>query len=91
MTLRQRPYDVTLHRRVERFVSRHTDLLSRWDDIRHSISISPRRGGNISHLKGGKLQCDYRWRQGDYRLMYEVMDDVNEVHVYNANTRGDVY
>ena len=43
-----------------------------------------------THMKG-KWHCDYRWRQGVYRLVYEVIDHQNLVHVYHANTRGDVY
>ena len=44
----------------------------------------------MNHLKG-RWHCDYRWRQGNYRLLYEVIDTENIVHVYHADTRGDVY
>ena len=90
MTSSQRLYDVTLHRRVRRFLRSHTELFERWNEISRNIALSPRQGGQISHLKG-KLHCNYRWRQGNYRLLYEVIDDYDEIHVYEANTRGDVY
>ena len=83
-------YDVEVHRVVARFFNRHADLLSSWEEISRSISESPKRGARISHLKG-QWHCNYRWRQGMYRLIYEVLDDLNLVHVYEANTRGDVY
>lgn len=90
MALNREPYDVVCHRVVERFLRNHHDLASSWDSIRHRISMSPRRGGSINHLKGA-WHCSYRWRQGTYRLLYEVIDDENLVHVYHVNTRGDVY
>ena len=90
MTSDQRQYDVEVHRIVERFFRNHRELASTWDDIRRRISLSPKQGGQITHLKG-KWHCNYRWRQGVYRLLYEVIDDENLVHVYHANTRGDVY
>jgi mRNA-degrading endonuclease RelE of RelBE toxin-antitoxin system len=90
MTSGQRQYDVEVHRIVERFFRNHRELASTWDDIRRRISLSPKQGGQITHLKG-KWHCNYRWRQGVYRLLYEVIDDENLVHVYHANTRGDVY
>lgn len=90
MTSSRGQYDVELHRVVRRFLRNHHDLASHWDEIRSYISISPRQGGRINHLKG-KLHCNYRWRQGTYRILYEIIDDRNVVHVYEANTRGDVY
>lgn len=90
MTSGQARYDVACHRTVERFLRSHRDLASSWEAIRRSISVSPRQGGRITHLKG-IWHCNYRWRQGTYRLLYEVIDGENLVHVYHVNTRGDVY
>jgi mRNA-degrading endonuclease RelE of RelBE toxin-antitoxin system len=90
MTPGQRRYEVALHRKVQRFLKSHHELAYDWGEISRSIAVSPRRGGQITHLKG-RWHCDYRWRQGTYRLLYEIIDDDNIVHVYEANTRGDVY
>ena len=90
MTSSRRRYEVELHRNVTRFFRRHQELAATWDRISIRISESPRQGAHINHLKG-RWHCSYRWRQGDYRLMYEVIDDENIVHVFHAGTRGDVY
>ena len=90
MTSGPRQYEVELHRTVRRFLRSHRDLASDWDEIRRQISVSPRQGGRITHLKA-RWHCNYRWRQGTYRLLYEVIDDENVIHVFHANTRGDVY
>ena len=90
MTSSRRRYDVELHRNVTRFFRRHQELAATWDSISSRISESPRQGAHINHLKG-RWHCSYRWRQGDYPLIYEVIDDENVVHVFHAGTRGDVY
>ena len=90
MTSNREMYVVRIHRNVRRFFRRHDDLDDDWKHIRYALSISPKRGVNISHLKG-RYHCNYRWRQGRYRLVYEVMDEARLVHVYDANTRGDAY
>ena len=55
------------------------------------MSVSPRQGRQVTHMKGRSWHCNYRWRVGNYRLVYEVIDDNNLIHVYHAHTRGDVY
>ena len=90
MTSNREAYAVRRHRSVLRYFRRHSNLSDNWEYISQALSISPKRGGNISHLKG-RLHCNYRWRQGRYRLLYEVIDERRLVHVFDANTRGDVY
>lgn len=45
--------------------------------------------GDIKKLAGRTNQ--YRLRVGDYRIIYEVHDDVLIVRVLNAGNRGDIY
>ena len=90
MASSQRRYEIELHRSVRRFFRRHQELAATWDGIRIRISESPRQGAHINHLKG-RWHCNYRWRQGDYRFLYEVIDREGVVHVYHAGARGDVY
>lgn len=84
------PYHVALHQEVERFLQRHQELATKWPFIEKVISVSPTRGGKIVHLKA-KWLCDYRWQQGRYRLLYEIIEDEHIVHVYEAGLRGDIY
>ena len=86
----QQEYEVKIHRRVERFLRRHKDLAANWVGILSKISTSPRKGARISHLKGN-FHCNYRWREGTYRFIYEVRDEDSLVHVYQAESRGSVY
>ncbi len=83
-------YQVRLHRAVRRFLRTHPDLESKWDDIVDQIMQSPRLGVHIDHLKAPWF-CSYRWDEGSYRIKYDVNDDDEEIHFYDANNRGDVY
>ena len=51
MTSSQKQYDVELHRSVERFFRNHRELASNWDEIRRRMSLSPRQGERITHMK----------------------------------------
>ena len=68
----------------------HPDLHDRWEVILSQIRSHPRLGPRIDHLKG-ELHCSYRWKEGNYRIKYEVLDAESEIHFYDANNRGDVY
>ena len=83
-------YEVDVNRNVARFLRRHPDLRSKWDDIVHRVLSNPRRGPHIDHLKG-VWNCSYRWNEGTYRIKYEVLPETGEIYFYDANTRGDVY
>ena len=83
-------YAIDVHRSVVRFLNRHPDLKGKWDGIVAQITTSPRLGRHIDHLKG-EWNCSYRWDEGTYRIKYQVIDDNAEIHIYDANTRGDAY
>jgi len=52
-----------------------------------SLTINPRADGCI------KLSCkeNYRVRQGLYRIIYQIRDDVLIVNVIKVSHRSDVY
>lgn len=52
-----------------------------------SLSEEPRAAGS-EKLSG---QEKYRVRQGDYRIIYEIHDDVVVVVVVKVDHRGEVY
>ena len=83
-------YAVTLHNAVKRFLRNHPDLNKEWDRIVREIQLRPKLGPRIDHLKGDWF-CSYRWNEGNYRIEYEVIDTDSEIHIYDANNRGDVY
>lgn len=87
----QQLYDVALHPEVEKYFENHQDLAARWPLIKHLLVRSPTRGSKIVHLKARKWLCNYRWKQGRYRLFYEVIEDEGVIHVFEAGPRRDIY
>ena len=86
-------YRVEQHRRVKKFIRKHTDLNDRWPEIESVLADSPRghQGDDtIVHLKANLL-CNYRWREGSYRLLFEVDDETKTVLIFDADSRGQVY
>ena len=54
----------------------------------HSLASEPRPSG-CRKLSGSAN--DYRVRVGDYRILYEVADDVREVRILRVRHRREVY
>jgi mRNA interferase RelE/StbE len=54
----------------------------------HELGINPRPHGS-KKLKGPFER--YRFRQGDYRVLYEIRDEVVIVTVIHVGNRKDVY
>ncbi|MBI3891727.1 MAG: type II toxin-antitoxin system RelE/ParE family toxin [Candidatus Wallbacteria bacterium] len=55
-----------------------------------SLVSQPLQGPNIKKLKG-KQQGYYRYRQGDYRVLYEVLTDEHKVRIIGILQRADAY
>ena len=53
-----------------------------------ALHSDPRPPG-IQMLKGE--DCHFRLRQGDYRVIYEVNDETNEITVIKIGHRREVY
>ena len=83
-------YQIRLHHAVRKFLRTHPDLEDKWDGIVGQIQQNPRIGPHIDHLKAPWF-CSYRWDEGSYRIKYDVDDQDDEIHFYDANSRGDVY
>lgn len=83
-------YQVILLPRAARFINRHPDLEARINVIRQYLSVNPYAGPRITHLKG-RLHCSRRWREGHYRLLYDIIEDDRVVEVYEADNRGQIY
>ena len=54
------------------------------------LEQEPRRHNNIKRLKG-QLADYYRYRVGDWRVVYRIVDDASQVHVLTIAHRRDVY
>ncbi len=56
-------------------------------DALQELKLNPRRTG-VKKLRG---RDGYRIRVGDYRVLYTINDELQEVEVYSIGHRKEVY
>ena len=84
-------FSVALSRDAKRFFKRaDATLQRRLDRCFDRLKVEPHSGGNIKPLKGN-LAGRYRYRVGDYRVVYQVDDQQQTVHVLKIAHRSEVY
>lgn len=84
-------YEVVLSETARRFFeSAPASLQRRLDRCFDQLRNEPRRHRNITALKG-TLAGYYRYRVGDYRVVYSINDDNQIVIVAAIADRKDVY
>ncbi len=84
-------YRLELSREAERFYERcDKSVAKKLDRCFESLEKNPRVGNNIKSLKG-RLAGSYRYRLGDYRVVYTIRDREVTVFVITIARRGDVY
>lgn len=54
------------------------------------LKKAPRIGPNIKKLKGYSPET-WRYRFGDYRIFYQILDDDNEIWLLTVDNRRDAY
>lgn len=83
------PYTVLLKRDPEHLLRRlPADLRRRLQRAINALADDPRHAGVVA-VKG--LASVYRVRVGDWRIVYQVKDDVLIVLVLEIAPRGEVY
>ncbi|MFM6198883.1 MAG: type II toxin-antitoxin system RelE family toxin [Dolichospermum sp.] len=75
---------------VEFFESASGTLQKKLDRCFDRLKINPRNHPNIKSLKG-ELSGYYRYRVGDYRVIYEINDDLKLVTIIFIAHRSKVY
>jgi len=55
--------------------------------IENKIAINPYDGKKLV----GNLSSFYRYRVGDYRIIYQIFDDIIEIEIIKISHRKDVY
>ena len=83
-------YQVILLPRAARFIGRHPDSEARINAMRQYLSVNPYAGPRITHLKG-RFHCRRRWREGDYRILYDIIENDQVVEIFDADNRGQIY
>ncbi len=78
------PHATKAYRRVT------SEWQRRLDRAIEEISVSPCRGPQIKRLRG-ILKDYYRYRVGDYRVLYAVSAERREVYVDYIQHRKDMY
>jgi mRNA interferase RelE/StbE len=74
----------------EFFEDASASLQRKLDRCFEMLKINPRSHPNIKPLKG-ELAGYYRYRVGDYRVVYSIDDEQKQVFVLIIKHRGEVY
>ena len=84
-------YSVELGRVARRTFERAAaSLQRRLDRCFDRLKVEPHFDGNIKPLKG-KLAGHYRYRVGDYRVIYRIDEHGSVVHVLKIAHRSEAY
>ena len=84
-------YKFELSRDAKRFFERASATLQRrLDRCFDKLKVEPHSDGGIKPLKGD-FAGYYRYRVGDYRVIYRIDDQQQSVFVLKIAHRSDVY
>lgn len=84
-------YTVTIEIEAQKFFeSSSVSLQKKLDRCFDILKVSPRNYPNIKALKG-ILSGYYRYRVGDYRVVYEIDDNKNIVTIILIAHRSKIY
>jgi mRNA interferase RelE/StbE len=84
-------YEVLLHPEAKKvYVNADKPLAKKIARCLQQLEQTPRSHPNIKVLKGD-LANYYRYRIGDYRVIYSVEDELVQVFVVTIAHRGEVY
>lgn len=84
-------WEVVLARPAEKVYDRvPADLRERLDECFHWLENNPLHGSNIRALTG-QLRGLYRYRVGDWRVVYRIAREKRTVEVIAILPRGDAY
>lgn len=85
-------FKVELSSKAKKFYAACTeDFAKRLDHCFEELEKDPYYGPNIKRLKTSPHELLYRYRIGEYRVIYEVIKKVIVVLIVKIASRGDVY
>ena len=83
------PYQVLVERAAEKDLRKiSSEVRPRLVLALQSLAKNPRPAGSLK-LSGSA--SDWRIRVGDYRIIYEIADEIRIVRINRVRHRGDVY
>lgn len=84
-------WEIDLTRPAERVYDKaSSDVRQRLDDCFETLEQNPLYDNNIKALTG-KLKGLYRYRVGDWRVIYRLKRDLRVVEIIAILPRGDAY
>lgn len=84
-------YQVTVGKEAAQFFEKADAALQRrLDRAFDALKLGPRRHNNIKPLHG-RFDGLWRYRVGDYRMIYQIDDSQQRVHVTAIVHRGQAY
>jgi len=85
-------FKVELSSKAKKFyLSCQKDMARRLDCCFEDLEKDPFHGPNIKRMKTRPQELLYRYRIGDYRVLYEVFEKEVIVLIVKIATRGSVY
>lgn len=85
-------YQIELSSKAKKFYEKcPKELALRLNDCFETLEKDPYRGPNIKRLKTSANEQLFRYRIGDYRVIYEVYDKEVIVLVVKIAKRADAY
>lgn len=85
-------FQVELSSKAKKFyLACSKDLVRRLNDCFAALEADPYHGPNIKRLKTRPQERLYRYRIGDYRVIYEVFEREVVVLIVKIAKRADVY
>jgi len=84
-------WEIDLTRPAEKvYYKASSDVRQRLDDCFENLEQNPQYGNNIKALTG-ELKGLYRYRVGDWRVIYRLKRDLQVVEIIAILPRGDAY
>ena len=85
-------YKILLHKRVIKFInSRHQKDKQKIQEKFQLLQKNPYPTNNETDVKKMMNKDGYRLRVGNYRFIYDVVDEELVIYMEDANNRGDIY
>lgn len=78
-------FDIEYSKHAEKFLKRHKHLKSRMD----SVILDLPKSNKVEALSG--YENRYRARVGDYRIVFDLYEDIVLIVIVSIDSRGQVY
>ena len=78
-------FDIEYSKQAQKFLDRHRELKCRFDDVILELPKAAR----VEALSG--YDNRYKARVGDYRIIFDLYEDILFIYIVMIDSRGQVY